>query len=70
MSLRNGIIAGRPPQYGENDAFNALTGLRQRVANFAGCTVEKAVGTIEVDDRELEIVDLPGTFSFVRRFAR
>ncbi len=57
-------LAGRP-NTGKTTLFNALTGLRQRVANFAGCTVEKAVGVLELKEREAEIVDLPGTFSIV-----
>ena len=55
-------LAGRP-NTGKTTLFNALTGLRQRVANFAGCTVEKAVGVMTAAEGELEVVDLPGTFS-------
>lgn len=55
-------LVGRP-NTGKTTLFNALTGLRQRVANFPGCTVEKAVGTIELGGAEHEVVDLPGTFS-------
>lgn len=55
-------LAGRP-NTGKTTLFNALTGMRQRVANFAGCTVEKAVGTLEAEGGAVEIVDLPGTFS-------
>lgn len=57
-------LAGRP-NTGKTTLFNALTGLRQRVANFAGCTVEKASGTMTAGGRELEVVDLPGTFSLL-----
>lgn len=57
-------LAGRP-NTGKTTLFNALTGLRQRTANYAGCTVEKAVGTLTQDGREIELVDLPGTFSFL-----
>ncbi|OGR49956.1 MAG: hypothetical protein A2X37_11650 [Elusimicrobia bacterium GWA2_66_18] len=57
-------LAGRP-NTGKTTLFNALTGLRQRVANFAGCTVEKAVGAVTVAGAELEVVDLPGTHSLL-----
>lgn len=53
-------LAGRP-NTGKTTLFNALTGLRQRVANFAGCTVEKAVGAVTLAGEESEVVDLPGT---------
>jgi ferrous iron transport protein B len=55
-------LAGRP-NTGKTTLFNALTGMRQRVANFAGCTVEKASGTLTGAAAEIEVVDLPGTFS-------
>jgi ferrous iron transport protein B len=57
-------LAGRP-NTGKTTLFNALTGMRQRVANFAGCTVEKAIGEITVGDTDIEIVDLPGTHSLL-----
>lgn len=57
-------LAGRP-NTGKTSLFNALTGLRQRVANFAGCTVEKASGYARDGETEVELVDLPGTFSFL-----
>lgn len=57
-------LAGRP-NTGKTTLFNALTGLRQRVANFAGCTVEKAVGAVTLAGEESEVVDLPGTHSLL-----
>jgi len=61
-------LAGRP-NTGKTTLFNALTGLRQRTANFAGCTVEKATGTMTLQGGEVEIVDLPGTFSLLPQTA-
>ena len=55
-------IAGRP-NTGKTTLFNSLTGLSQRVANFAGCTVERAFGNLSDGDESIEIVDLPGTYS-------
>lgn len=57
-------LAGRP-NTGKTTLFNALTGLRQRTANYAGCTVEKAEGSLLAGGRELDVVDLPGTFSLL-----
>jgi ferrous iron transport protein B len=57
-------LAGRP-NTGKTTLFNALTGMRQKVANFAGCTVEKAVGEVSVGGEDVEIVDLPGTHSLL-----
>ena len=57
-------LAGRP-NTGKTTLFNALTGMRQRIANFAGCTVEKAVGTAVLQGEACEIVDLPGTHSLL-----
>jgi len=57
-------LAGRP-NTGKTTLFNALTGMRQKVANFAGCTVEKAVGEVSVAGEDIEIVDLPGTHSLL-----
>jgi ferrous iron transport protein B len=57
-------LAGRP-NTGKTTLFNALTGMRQKVANFAGCTVEKAVGEVSIAGEDIEIVDLPGTHSLL-----
>ncbi|MBI3564588.1 MAG: 50S ribosome-binding GTPase, partial [Elusimicrobia bacterium] len=57
-------LAGRP-NTGKTTLFNALTGLRHKVANFAGCTVEKAVGSVAVGGEDVEVVDLPGTHSLL-----
>ena len=49
------------PNSGKSTLFNRLTGLRQRIGNYPGVTVEKHVGTLKTDDRTIELVDLPGT---------
>ncbi len=51
------------PNSGKSTLFNRLTGLRQRTANYPGATVEKHVGTANLDKVVLELIDLPGTFS-------
>jgi len=48
------------PNTGKTSLFNALTGLAQRVGNYPGVTVEKKTGSL---CRDIEIVDLPGTYS-------
>ncbi|MBW2592297.1 MAG: ferrous iron transport protein B [Deltaproteobacteria bacterium] len=55
-------LAGNPNS-GKTTVFNTLTGTRQKVGNWPGVTVEKKEGTIHKFDRELKIIDLPGTYS-------
>jgi ferrous iron transport protein B len=53
-----------PPNCGKTTLFNRLTGMRQKVANFPGVTVEQHIGKAELPDgREVSIVDLPGLYS-------
>ena len=56
-------IAGNPNS-GKTTLFNALTGARQRVGNWPGVTVEKKTGNCVVEGQELELIDLPGIYSF------
>ena len=59
-----------PPNSGKTTLFNRLTGLRQRVANYPGVTVEKHVGRARIaSGLELDIVDLPGVSGFSARSA-
>ena len=53
-----------PPNSGKSTLFNRLTGLRQKVANFPGVTVEHRVGRAKIDgEQEVYLVDLPGIYS-------
>src|SRR6476469_1612424 len=53
-----------PPNSGKTTLFNRLTGLRQKVANFPGVTVEHHTGRARIDaQRDVYIVDLPGIYS-------
>lgn len=53
-----------PPNSGKSTLFNRLTGLRQKVANFPGVTVEQRVGEARMpNDEAVVIVDLPGVYS-------
>ncbi len=52
------------PNAGKSSIFNQLTGLRQKVANFPGVTVDKKIGKLQLpDNQEVELVDFPGTYS-------
>ena len=52
------------PNSGKTTLFNALTGLRQKVGNYPGVTVEKKEGRMVFDDgSEASVLDLPGTYS-------
>jgi len=55
-------IAGNP-NCGKTSIFNALTGSRQHVANWPGVTVEKRAGHFQQDGMDVQVVDLPGTYS-------
>ena len=57
-----------PPNSGKTTLFNRLTGLRQKVANYPGVTVEKHVGRVQIDDEyTIDLVDLPGVHGFSAR---
>lgn len=53
------------PNCGKSSVFNHLTGLRQKVGNFPGVTVDKKIGKTTLPDQsEVTLVDFPGTYSF------
>ncbi len=57
-----------PPNSGKSTLFNRLTGLRQKVANFPGVTVEQHLGRVRLSSgREVVVVDLPGIYSMTPR---
>jgi ferrous iron transport protein B len=51
------------PNAGKTTLFNALTGLRAKTANFPGTTVERRIGKLQLGQRQVVIVDLPGLYS-------
>ncbi len=55
------------PNTGKSTLFNALAGVRQRVGNYPGVTVEKKIGNLEIAGRRFSIIDLPGTYSLAPR---
>jgi ferrous iron transport protein B len=65
--LKHVALAGNP-NCGKTTLFNALTGLRQKVGNYPGVTVEKKVGQFFGSHGErMELLDLPGTYSLQNR---
>lgn len=51
------------PNSGKTTLFNSLTGLRQKVGNFHGVTIDYAIGILQNESKIISIVDLPGTYS-------
>ena len=58
-TVREKIILIGKPNSGKSLLFNKLTGLRRKVANFAGVTVDLAYGKWG----DIDLVDFPGTYS-------
>ena len=62
-ALKTVVLIG-PPNAGKSTLFNKLTGLRQKVANYPGVTVEQRMGLMAGVGREdLTLIDLPGIYS-------
>jgi ferrous iron transport protein B len=59
--VRLGLIGS--PNSGKTTLFNALTGLRARVGNYPGVTVERREGDALVGEARLRVIDLPGIYS-------
>ncbi len=55
-------LAGNP-NAGKTTLFNALTGMRQKVANYSGVTVERKEGFWKLNDQTARLIDLPGLYS-------
>ncbi|PIF04588.1 MAG: ferrous iron transport protein B [Arcobacter sp.] len=56
-------LAGQP-NCGKSTIFNMVSGIDQHIANYPGVTVDKKVGFFTYDNQKIEMVDLPGTYSF------
>ncbi|MEY4563555.1 MAG: hypothetical protein RLZZ618_2832 [Pseudomonadota bacterium] len=62
VPLRIALVGN--PNCGKTALFNLLTGARQKVANYAGVTVERKVGTAKLrSGRTVSVIDLPGAYS-------
>ncbi len=63
QAYRTVAVVG-PPNSGKTTLFNRLTGLRQKVGNFPGVTVEHHTGVLKMNGgREVALIDLPGVYS-------
>lgn len=61
--IRRAALVGNP-NAGKSALFNALTGARQKIANYPGVTVERKVGRVTLPNGEpMELVDLPGSYA-------
>jgi Fe2+ transport system protein B len=63
LSGSNQIILAGTPNSGKTSIFNRLTGLRQKVANYPGVTVEKHTGHCKYGTKDYLVHDLPGCYS-------
>src|SRR5436305_11342967 len=72
QTKRHVVAIVGPPNSGKSTLFNRLTGLRQKVANFPGVTVEHRIGQVRVGSQhaathDVFAVDLPGVYSLEPR---
>ncbi|HVP55303.1 MAG TPA: ferrous iron transport protein B [Candidatus Eisenbacteria bacterium] len=67
-SSRRTVAVVGPPNSGKTTLYNRLTGLRQKVGNFPGVTVEHHIGYLrDANGDEVALIDLPGIYSLVPR---
>ncbi|WP_071027116.1 ferrous iron transport protein B [Peptoniphilus raoultii] len=63
--MTNVVALAGNPNVGKSTVFNALTGLKQHTGNWPGKTVECARGSVKNNDKNYELVDLPGCYSLL-----
>jgi ferrous iron transport protein B len=62
-------LAGNP-NTGKTTLFNALTGMRAKVGNYPGVTVDRRVGAVELSKHQtVELLDIPGSYSLIAQSA-
>jgi ferrous iron transport protein B len=52
------------PNCGKSTIFNMLTNMKQHIANYPGVTIDKKSGSYTHDNMNIDVIDLPGTYSF------
>ncbi len=57
------------PNTGKTSLFNRLTGSNARVGNYPGVTVEREIGRWRLPDGDVDVLDVPGTYSLAARSA-
>lgn len=64
MAKKLKIVLAGNPNCGKSSLFNKLTGLKQKITNVPGTTIENKVGSFTAGDKEIQLIDTPGTYSF------
>ena len=62
--MQNKLLIVGNPNTGKTTLFNALTGAREKTANYGGVTVQAKEGNFNCAGQNVELVDLPGVYSF------
>lgn len=68
MSMISVALTGNP-NTGKSTIFNELTGIRQKIGNWPGVTIDKKQGYTNYNGRAIAVMDLPGTYSLNARSA-
>lgn len=56
------VLAGNP-NCGKSSLFNQLTGLKQKITNVPGTTIENKEGVVDIEGVKIKLIDTPGTYS-------
>jgi len=63
MSSIQVALVGQP-NCGKSTIFNMLTNVKQHISNYPGVTIDKKVGSFNFLNKKIDVIDLPGTYSF------
>jgi len=65
MTINSHIAFVGTPNCGKTTLFNVLTGMRKKVGNFPGITIEPSLGNVSTGEKSIAILDLPGLYSML-----